>query len=548
MPHMNAWIERWAPHGVIAQGGMVATAHPLASRAGVDVLRAGGSAVDAAIAANACLTVVEPTSCGMGGDLFALVWDPRTRSVHGLNASGRAPRALRLEDCPRDADGTIPLRSAASWSVPGCVDGWHVLHERWGVHAWSALFDAARDAAREGFAVTPVIAREWAHAARVLGAMPGFAPVFAPNGEAPRAGTVFRNAAAARTLDVVAGGGREAFYRGPIAHDIDAFSRAHGGWLRAEDLAAQTSTWDAPVCTTYRGWTVWELPPNTQGIAALQMLNLLERFPMAEWGPRSSNYWHTFIEAKKIAFADRARWYADASQCDVPTGALVSKEYARRRLAALDPRRAALVDAPGDPHTLARGDTTYLCAADANGCMVSLIQSNYTGFGSGHVVPSLGFGLQNRGALFSLDPTHPNAAAPGKRPFHTIMPGFLTRDDHPRVAFGVMGGDMQPQGHVQIVLHLIDDAMSLQDAGDAPRVRHDGSSTPTSITMRDGGTVAVEAGFPREVLDELARRGHRLARADVGSMGGYQAVARDEASGACAGASESRKDGCALGY
>ncbi len=526
---------------------MVAAAQPLAVQAGVEVLRRGGSAVDAALAANACLAVMEPTACGLGGDLFAMVLDPATNRLHGLNGSGRSPRALTPEEVPAEPDGTIPLHSPYAWTVPGCADAWFELHRRFGRLRMEEILSPAVAYAREGFPLSTVIAAEWAHGAGLFAAKPGFAEVFMPGGRAPREGEPFRNPALARTLELLSAGGRDAFYAGPIADAIVAFSRRSGGFFSKGDLEGHASTWDAPISTTYRAHTIWELPPNGQGLAALQMLNVLEGFDLAAMGRASPDFWHLLVEAKKLAFADRARHYADPAFADVPVAELVSKEYARRRARLIDPRRARLTDEPGDPR-LGRGDTTCLAAADDRGMMVSLIQSNYTGFGSGYAVPELGFGLQDRGGQFSLDPRHPNRLAPGKRPFHTIIPAFVTRDGEPLMAFALMGGDMQPQGHVQILVNLLDLGLDLQAAGDAPRFHHGGSSEPTGTIMTGGGALHLEPGVPEDVREELARRGHRIEAAPASVFGGYQAVWRDPATAMYAGASESRKDGCAAGY
>ena len=530
----------WAPHG------MVAAAQPLAAQAGLDLLKKGGSAVDAAIAVNACLGLMEPTACGLGGDLFALVWDPASRRLHGLNASGRAPFSLTADDVPPQGDGTIPPFSPYSWTVPGCADGWFELHRKFGRRPMEDVLDAAVQYASGGFPLSPVIASEWERYAGAFAGMPGFDEVYLPRGRPPRVGELFRNPALARTLQALGRDGRDAFYRGPIGDAIVRFSRGHGGFLAREDLARHSSTWDEPISTTYRGHEVWELPPSGQGLAALQMLNLIEAFDLAGLGRASPDFWHVLVEAKKLAFADRARFYADPAFADVPVSGLLSKEYARRRAALVAMDRAMLVDEPGDPR-LSVAETTYLATADESGMMVSLIQSNYTGFGSGYAVPELGFGLQDRGAQFSLSRGHPNRLEPGKRPFHTIVPAFVTVRGEPLLAFGVMGADMQPQGQVQILVNLLDLGLDLQEAGDAPRFHHTGSSEPTGTVMRDGGVLQLEPGVPLPVIAELARRGHRV-EADAGVFGGYQAISRDPESGVYAGASESRKDGCALGY
>ncbi len=533
---------------VYARHGMVCAAQPLAVQAGLDVLKAGGSAVDAAIAVNACLGLMEPTANGLGGDLFAIVWDPTARKVVGLNASGRAPLALTADRVPPEKDGTIPLYSPYSWTVPGCADGWFELHAKYGKLPMKRVLEPAIHFAEEGFPLSPVIAENWATGAKRHGDNPGFREVFMPGGHAPAEGEVFRNPALARTLRLLADQGRDAYYKGPIAEALVRYSQANGGFFALEDFARHHSTWDAPISTTYRGYTVWELPPNSQGLAALQMLNLIEGFDLKRMGRESADFWHVLVEAKKIAFADRARYYADPAFAKVPVEQLLSKDYAHRRAAAIDMKKAALTDSPGDLAAISKGGTTYLCTADDSGMMVSLIQSNYAGFGSGYVVPEVGFGLQDRGACFSLKAGHPNRLEPGKRPFQTIIPAFVTQDGEPRMAFGLMGGDMQPQGHVQVLVNLLDLGMNLQEAGDAIRFHHTDSSEPTGTTMTDGGILHIEDGLPPAVLDELKRRGHRLGSESVGAYGGYQAIWRDAKSGVYSGATEKRKDGCALGY
>jgi gamma-glutamyltranspeptidase/glutathione hydrolase len=531
---------------VHARHGMVAAAHPLAVQIGVDLLQRGGSAVDAAIGVNAALGFLEPVSCGIGGDLFAIVWDAESRKLYGLNASGRAPLDLTAEKVPPDPDGTIPLYSPYAWSVPGAVDGWFELHGRFGRMTMAEVLAPAIRAAREGEPVPQVIAAAWQRGARVFGDKPGFATTFLPGGKAPAVGEVFRNPALARAYEAIAKGGRDAYYRGPIAEAVVAFSKKQGGFFSMEDFEKHSSEWVEPLSTTYRGVTLYELPPNGQGLAALQMLNILEGFDLAAMGRDSVDFWHTLVEAKKLAYEDRARFYADPAFSDIPIDGLLSKGYARERAALIDTQRAGERYEAGQPR-LARGDTTYLAVADERGNMVSLIQSNYTGFGSGHVVAEWGFGIQNRGGLFNLNLESLNYLEPGKRPFHTIIPAFAMRDGKPWLAFGVMGGDMQPQGHVQILVNLIDFGMNLQEAGDAPRFHHGGSSEPTGTLMTTGGALHLEAGVPEGVRRELFRRGHRLAQT-IGSYGGYQAVARDLETGVYSGASESRKDGCAMGY
>lgn len=533
---------------VYAQHGMVCAAQPLAVQAGLEVLKEGGSAVDAAIAVNACLGLMEPTANGMGGDLFAIVWDPKDRQLHGLNACGRSPFGLTADRVKPDSDGTIPLYSPFSWSVPGCVDGWAELHAKYGRLPLLRDLAPAIHFAEEGFPLSPVIASDWERGARLFKDKPGFAQVFMPGGRAPREGEIFCNPALAKTLRMVAERGRDAYYAGPIADAIVKYSQANGGFFAREDFTRHHSEWCTPVSTDYHGTTVWELPPPGQGIAALQLLNILENFDLKAMGRNSADFWHVMTEAKKLAFADRARYYADPEFAKIPVAELISKRYAAERAKRIDLHHAATRDVPGDPAALNRRETTYLCTADESGMMVSLIQSNYTGFGSGYVIPELGFGLQDRGNLFDLAPGKPNSLQPGKRPFHTIIPAFLTRAGKPLMAFGLMGGDMQPQGHAQIVVNLIDFGMNLQEAGDAIRFHHTGSSEPTGTVMTDGGVLHLEDGLPDSVIAELRRRGHRIEPEAVGAYGGYQAIWRDPVTGVYAGATEKRKDGCALGY
>ena len=531
---------------VLARNGMVATSQPLATEAGLDVLRRGGTAVDAAIAANAVLGLTEPTGCGIGGDLFALVWDAESKMLYGLNGSGRSPRGLTLEEFQRRGLERIPAHGPLPVTVPGCVDGWFELHERFGSLSMAEVLAPAIEYAEQGFPVSETIAHYWARGGRILAEYPGFADTFLPGGEAPKKGDVFRNPALARTYSVLAETGRDAFYRGELAATMVAFLERVGGFLRAEDFAVHRSEWVQPSSTNYRGHVVYELPPNGQGIAVLQMLNILEAYDVAAMGFASADWIHTFLEAKKLVFEDRARFYADPDFHETPLAWLISKEYAAERRALIDPRRAARRFDAGNP-ALEEGDTVYLCTADAAGNMVSLIQSNYRGMGSGLCPDGLGFCFQDRGELFDLVPGRANSYAPGKRPFHTIIPAFVTKDGEPWLAFGVMGGATQPQAHVQVLVNLIDFGMNLQEAGDAPRIVHSGSSQPTGEQMEDGGTVALETGFSPEVLRELMERGHRL-RPRVGVFGGYQAILRDSARGIYIGASESRKDGHAAGY
>lgn len=516
---------------------MVAASHPLAVQIGIEILRRGGNAVDAAIAVNAALGVMEPMMCGMGGDLFALVWDAKTGKLHGLNGSGRAPAALTADKVKPDAKGEIPLSSPYSWTVPGAVDGWFTLHGRFGRTPMKDLLAPAIEAAREGVPVPRVIAAEW----RASGEA-GYAATFLP---APTEGSIFRNPALATSYEALAAGGRDVYYKGALTDALVAFSEKQGGFFSKADFAAHHADWVEPISTDYRGVTIWELPPNGHGLAVLQMLNILETFDLRALGRDSPDFWHILLETKKLVFEDRARYYADPAFAQVPVSRLLSKDYARARAKLIDPAHAAQRLSPG----LETGDTTYISVADGEGNMVSLIQSNFKACGSGYVPDGLGFCLHNRGAQFSLKPGTPNYLQPGKRPMHTLIPGFATKDGKPLMAFGVMGGDYQPQGHVQVLVNMIDFGMDLQQAGDAARYRHIGSTEPTGqmVPMSDGGTVFLEASVSTAVRSELQRRGHTLSSGPT-TYGGYQVVARDPATGTLSGATESRKDGCAQGY
>ena len=530
---------------VIAQHGMAATSHPLATQAALDILKQGGNAVDAAIAANSMLALMEPTGCGLGGDLFAIVWDARTEKLHGLNSSGRSPYSLTLEHFKKLGLKKIPDRGPLSVSVPGAVAGWFALHEKFGKLPMRTILAPAIRYAREGFPVSEVIAAAWQGSLH-LQEWPSFKETFLPGGRAPKKGEIFRNPNLANTLEKIAAGGRDAFYEGDIARAIDAYMRRNGGFLSYRDMAEHTSTWVEPVSTNYRGYDVWELPPNGQGIAALQILNILEGFDIKGMGFGSKEYIHHFLEAKKLAFEDRAKFYADPEFNKIPVKELISKEYAAQRRSLINSRRAARSYEAGNP-VLDGGDTIYLTTADEEGNMVSLIQSNFSGMGSGMTPDGLGFVLQTRGELFNLEEGHFNSYAPHKRPFHTIIPAFITKDGKPFISFGVMGGALQPQMHAQIVMNIIDFGMNLQEAGDAPRISHGGSSQPTGETMSDGGTVVLESGFSREVIRDLVRMGHRI-RVGANGLGGYQAIKYDAVNKTYYGASESRKDGHAAGY
>ncbi|WP_295961467.1 gamma-glutamyltransferase [uncultured Xanthomonas sp.] len=534
---------------VIAPHSMAATSQPLATQIALETMREGGSAVDAAIAANAALGLMEPTGNGVGGDLFAIVWDPKTQKLYGYNGSGRSPKALTLAEFQRRGLKEIPATGPLPVSVPGAVDGWFALHERFGRRTMAQNLAPAIRYARDGHPVAETIAYYWDRSVPRLSQYPGFKEQFTIDGHAPRKGELWKNPNLADTLQQIADGGRDAFYKGPIARTIDAYFKANGGFLRYEDLASHHGEWVEPVSTNYRGYDVWELPPNSQGIAALQMLNILEGYDFSRIPFGSAEHVHLFTEAKKLAFADRARFYADPAFQPAPLARLISKDYAAQRRALISMDRALKEVQPGTPKQLEEGDTIYLTVADADGMMVSLIQSNYRGMGSGMAPPGLGFILQDRGEMFVLQKDHPNGYAPGKRPFQTIIPAFVTKDGKPWLSFGVMGGAMQPQGHVQILMNLIDFHMNLQEAGDAPRIQHDGSTEPTgqATAMRDGGELNLETGFSYETIRALMRKGHRVIFAD-GPYGGYQAIARDPDSGVYYGASESRKDGQAAGY
>jgi gamma-glutamyltranspeptidase/glutathione hydrolase len=539
---------------VLGQHGMVCTSQPLATQVGIDILKAGGSAADAAIAANAALGLMEPISNGVGGDLFAIVYDAKTKKLYGLNASGRSPLGLgydqmKAELAKAGSPSHIPPRGFLSISVPGAVSGWFELHGRFGRLPIKDDLAPAVRYAEEGFPVTQYIAHQWAIGVRNAqrDKLPGaFLDVYAPQGRAPGEGEVFTNPALAHTLRLIGDGGRDVFYKGEIADQIDAFMRANGGFLRKADFERHTATWVEPVSVNYRGYDVFELPPNSQGIATLQILNLLEGYDLKAMGFNSPDALHTMIEAKKLAFEDRARFYADPAFARIPIKGLISKEYAAERRKLIRPDRAARSYPAGNP-AMEQGDTIYLCTADSEGNMVSLIQSNYRGMGSGISVPGLGFGFQDRGELFALIPGHANVYAPGKRPFQTIIPGFVMKDGEPWEAFGVMGGDMQPQGHVQVLVNQIDFGMDVQEAGDAARWRHADSSEPTGEVMANGGYVQVESGIPYASVRALVQRGHDV-RAGDGAFGGYQAIRWDSRNRVYHGASESRKDGCAMGY
>ena len=538
---------------VIAGNGMVATSQPVATDVGLGVLKKGGSAVDAAIAANAALGLMEPHMCGIGGDLFAIVWDEKEKQLHGLNASGRSPKSLghgELSGRLRKL-GTrlIPHNSLLSVSVPGAVHGWTTLHDRFGRLPFAELLAPAIHYAETGFPVSPIIAAQWQWAAaEISGTVPGaFDTVYAPGGQGPAVGDIFTNRDLARSYRLIADSGNKAFYQDELAERLVAFMKENGGYIDHADLQSHRSDWIAPLAVNYRGYDVFELPPSGQGIAALQMLQMLEGDDLAAMGFMNVDCLHLMLEAKKLVFEDRAKYYADPEFSKVRTDRLLSAEYSRKRRSLIKDSAALRVRA--GERILRDGDTIYLTAADSAGNMVSFIQSIYHYFGSGIVVPGTGFALQNRGLLFSMDLSHTNVYAPGKRPFHTIIPAFVMKDAKPFMSFGVMGGDMQPQGHVQVLTNIIDFGMDAQLAGDAPRWRHDGSTEPTAGAneyLTDGGVVLLERGFPDRVVKDLAKRGHHVQRAADG-FGGYQAIIRAD-NGVYHGASEPRKDGQAAGY
>ena len=564
---------------VLARHGMVCTSVPAATQVGLDILKRGGSAVDAAIAANATLGLMEPVSNGIGGDLFAIVYRAKENKLYGINGSGRSPLGLSYEQMKVELDKlhrkTIPPRGMLPISVPGTVDAWSELHKKFGKLKLSDDLAPAAKYADEGFPVTELIAFYWHFGPELYKDLPGaFLETYTLDGKGrtPAKGDIFKNPALAKTLRVIGEKGRDAFYKGEIADKIDNFMQENGGFLRKADFEQHTSTWIDPVSTNYRGYDVFELPPNGQGIATLQILNILEGFDLRSMGRNSAETLHVMIEAKKIAWADRAKFYADSEFVKIPLAGLLSKDYATERRKLIDPNRAAKAVEAGAPPANAQlsqptrlslpdpaatpkrspvddGDTIYMCTADDEGNMVSLIQSNYRGMGSGIVVPGLGFMFQDRGELFSMEPDHANVYAPGKRPFHTIIPGFVMRDGKPWEAFGVMGGGMQPQGHVQVLTNQIDFGLNVQEAGDASRWQHEGDNEPTGEKMTSGGYVEVESGIPYEIVRELEKRGHDV-RFDVGGYGGYQAIKVEMHDGqrVYVAASESRKDGQAAGY
>jgi len=541
---------------VIAAEGMVATSQPLATQVGLDVLRRGGNAMDAAIAANAATGLMEPTGNGIGGDLFAIIWHAETETLYGLNASGRSPQGLSYAQLlqeleARDAD-SIPAYDLLSISVPGAVDGWGRIHERFGGLPLQEILQEPIRYAEEGFPVSEQIARAWQRSVPFLmnqvGDVGAFEETFTIDGRGPETGEIFRNPDLGNTYRLIAEQGPRAFYEGEIADRIDAFMREHGGYLRKADFEAHTAEWVDPVSVNYRGYDVHQIGGNNQGMAVLQMLQILEGYDLTSKGHNSEETLHLMMEAKKLAYEDRAKHYADPDFYDAPVERLLSEDYAAE-LRALIGDRAANRAATG-VEVMEAGDTIYLTTADGDGNMVSLIQSNFRGMGTGFVVPGTGFSFQNRGELFSLDPAHPNVYAPGKRPFHTIIPGFVTREGAPYFSFGIMGGAYQPMGHVTILTNMIDFGMNTQEAGDALRWRHYNSTQPTdgaAETLQNGGRVQFESAIDYDIVQGLRQRGHTV-RIGGGFYGRYQGIRYDAAQGVYYGASESRVDGQAAGY
>jgi gamma-glutamyltranspeptidase/glutathione hydrolase len=556
-----AWATR-SP--VIAQHGMAATEQPLASQIAIDVLKKGGSAVDAAIAGNGAIGVLQAVVYGIGGDLFAIVWDSKTKQLYGYNGSGRSPRGRDLAKLTAEVEAAwkkaskpyqahIPPVGSLPVTVPGAVDAWFALHDKFGKLPIATDLAPAIDYATHGFPVTQLIGLYW------KGNMAAFEKnnaliedldnaraTYLIDGHTPEEGEIFRNSDLAHTLTLIAEGGRDAYYKGPIARTIDAYFKRIGGDLRYEDFAAHRGEWVTPLSVNYRGYDVYELPPNGQGAAVLQMLQILKHYDLAKMGAGSADTLTAMLEAKRLAYEDLAKWYADPAFVKVPMKGLLSDAYADARRKLIDLAHANPNFGPGDPR-LYDGDTIYLTTADKDGMMVSLIQSNYRGMGSGLVADHLGFMFQDRGELYSLDPGAANVYAPGKRPFQTIIPGFVTKDGQPFLAFGLMGGDMQPQGHVQVLTDIIDFGMNIQEAGDAARWRHYGGSEPTGEPSKGVGTVEMESGFDPAVKAELEKRGYNIVPG-TGNFGGYQAIQWDAKHRVYWGASEMRKDGEAIGY
>ncbi|HEU5148831.1 MAG TPA: gamma-glutamyltransferase [Chryseosolibacter sp.] len=528
---------------IMAKNAMVCASHPLAVAAGYDVLKAGGNAIDAAIAVNAMLCLTEPMMCGLGGDLFAIVWAEADKKLYGLNASGRSPYNWSLSKAKSLALKSIPSFGPLSWSVPGCVSGWTELSEKFGSKKLSELFAPVITYAKEGFPVTQIISEDWGPENGVT-EYATLNDVFLFENKGLKAGQIFRNPDFAQTLELLSRDGVRSFYEGQIAERIVRFSKKHGGLFEMKDFIDHSATWVDPVSASYRGYDVWQLPPNGQGMAALQILNILEQFDIAHLKPNSADFFHLFIEAKKLAFQDRAVYYADVDFAKVPISELISKRYAEQRARLIDPRKAATKVEPGRIKN--SSETIYLTVADEAGNMVSLIQSLYSPWGSHYVVDGLGFALQNRGSLFSLNDSAWNKLEPHKRPFHTIIPAFVTRSGKPVFSFGVTGGDYQPQGQVQILLNIIDYKMTVQEAGDQYRLWHREGFESTG-EKSGSPKIVLEPGFSPEVSQQLQRMGHPISD-QVRYFGGYQGIWKQEDPRRYIGASDFRKDGCSFGY
>jgi gamma-glutamyltranspeptidase / glutathione hydrolase len=532
---------------VIAQHGMACTSHPLSTSVAIDILRKGGNAIDAAIAANAVLGVVEPEMNGIGGDIFAIVYDAKTKRLYGLNGSGRSPYGLTLDEFKKRGLNYIPPNGPLTVSVPGCVDGWFALSKRFGKLPIKQILSYAIDYARNGFPVADEAAFEMMNLKKRFVNNSNLDSLYLPQGRAPQRGEIFKNPALASTLEKIAVEGRDYFYKGAIARAIDSYMKKNGGYLSFKDLSDHESNWVDPVSTNYRGYDVWELPPNGQGIAVLQMLNILEGFDFTKIQYGSAEHIHLFVEAKKLVYEDRAKYYADPDFANIPVQKLISKEYAaqRRKLIAVDHASDDFVS--GDS-LLKSGETIYLTVADEEGNMVSLIQSNFSAFGSGVVPDGLGFVLQNRGRLFTLQAGQNNTYAPHKRPFHTIIPAFVTKNGKPYMSFGVMGGGFQPIGQVQVLMNMIDFGMNEQEAGDAPRIDHQGSSEATGEKKNGSGIIYLESGFSKETIRQLMNWGHKVGFQAPGNYGGYQCIRFDSEKKIYFGASDPRKDGMASGF
>ena len=557
----------WSRSPVYGRNGMAATAHPLASQIAIDILKQGGSALDGAIAANAALGLMEPTGNGIGGDIFFIIWDPNTEQLYGYNGSGRAPLGRSLAELksqiaglresgamPDDMIG-MPQRGSLPVTVPGTVDGWFAAHEQFGKLPMSDVLAPTVRYAREGFPITPVIAyyfgrnlAAFKEQEALIEELDNAAAIWFPDGTTPQTGDVFRNPDLANTLELLGEQGRAAFYEGELAEVMDGYFKRIGADMRLEDLVVHKGEWVSPGSVHYHGYDVFELPPNGQGFAALQMLNILKQIDLRDYPRGSAEAFHYMVEAKRLAFEDVARYYADPASAEISFELLLSEAYGKERFALIDPARVTPEFGPGEPKFEGEGDTTYLTVADADGMMVSLIQSNYRGMGTGLVPDGLGFMLQNRGELFSLDEGHPNVYAPGKRPFHTIIPAFVMKDGEPFMSFGLMGGAMQPQGHVQVLVNIIDFGMDVQTAGDAARFNHDGGRQPSGVDEDLLGTLLVEPGVPAETVEQLRAMGHRVEVDATGApFGGYQAIMR-LADGVYVGATEMRKDGTVVAW